>query len=361
MKITAIDMRLKSSPLSKTFKTSLRVVEAVESLYVFIHTDSGAIGLGEAVPTHAITGDTIPGICGAIHIIKERLIGQDISIDLLPVIQQAIIGNTSAKAALDMAVYDLLAREQQQPLYEYLGGTYQEFETSYTVSLNRQEEMTADALQYKNLGFNYLKVKLGGKVEEDIERIQAIREAVGEDVKLGIDANQGWSVKDAVKFCLEIERRGIGITVIEQPVFKRDIKGLAEVKRNTKVPIMADESLFCVYDAKELVEQWAADKWNIKLMKTGGLYEALKIHQIASVPCMVGSMMESHVSVTAALHLTMAINADQVDFDAPLMLKEKPVSGGIHYEKNYVTCNRDNGLGINNTALWEELKDEKSM
>lgn len=361
MNITAIDIKLKRSPLQKTFKTALRVVEAVESLYVFIHTDSGAIGLGEAVPTHAITGDTIPGICGAVHIIEQQLIGRELSAELLPVIQQAIVGNTSAKAALDMAVYDLLAQEQQQPLYQYLGGTYQDFETSYTVSLNGLDEMVKDALDYQSQGFTLLKIKLGGRVEEDIERIAALREAVDDSIQLGIDANQGWSVKDAVTFCTDIERRDIPLTVIEQPVHKRDIKGMAEIKRHTKIPVMADESLFCVDDAKNLVDQWAADKWNIKLMKTGGLYEALQIHQIASVPCMVGSMMESHVSVTAALHFAMAIQADQIDFDAPLMLKEKPITGGIHYEGNQVSCSKEYGLGIDNDKLWEELKDEKSM
>lgn len=211
--------------------------------------------------------------------------------------------------------------------------------------------MAADAQRYVESGFDVLKIKVGiGSPEDDIRRIQAIRQAVTDDVVLRLDANQGWSAKDAVRIIGRMEDLDLGIEFIEQPVPAHDIDGLAYVTNHTLLPIMADESVFSLYDARRIIEGRAADMFNIKLMKAGGIYEALKINALAQsydMTCMVGSMIETKLGVTAAAHFAASqSNILYYDFDAPLMLNEETIEGGIQYDGSRITFTDARGLGI---------------
>lgn len=353
MKITNILTDEVFIPLAVPFKTALRTVENVEDIVVKIETDTGAVGYGEAPPTAVITGDTKGSIrCAVESFIKPALLGMDIENleGIMHRLHSCILKNTSAKAAVDMAVYDLYAQHYGAPLYKLLGGARTEIETDLTISVNPVEEMVRDSLHAVQQGFGILKIKVGREGIKDVERIAAIRTAVGPDVKLRVDANQGWSAKDAVRIITAMEQKGLDIDLVEQPVPAHDLDGMEFVTRSVFTPILADESVFCAQDAITLIQRRAADLINIKLMKTGGIYGALQICAIAEacgVECMIGCMLESKLAVSAAAHLAAAKNViTRVDLDGPSLCKTDPFVGGPLYEGSKIRMNSTPGIGI---------------
>lgn len=354
MIIRSIETFQVAVPLKKAFKTALRTVTVAEAIYVRIQLEDGREGYGEAPPTHVITGESLASIQFAIEgAFKPLLLGKDLRYheQLFQALHRSMVHNTSAKAAVDMALYDLLAQEAGLPLYQYLGGARSELMTDYTVSVNEPTEMAEDAIRYVRDGFHILKIKVGiGEIDDDIKRIQAIRKAVGFDIKLRLDANQGWTAKEAVRAIRQMEDEQLNIEFIEQPVLAHDIEGLKYVTDHTLTPIMADESVFSLYDAKRVIEMRAADLINIKLMKAGGIYQALKIASLAAshdMKCMTGSMIETKLGVGAAAHFAASqSNIIHYDFDAPLMLKGDFLEGGIQYEGAKITFDTAAGLGI---------------
>lgn len=329
MKIKDATIAVQSTPLIKPFKTALRTATQIESIVVKITLDNGMEGYGAAVPTEAITGETKQGIIGILeNVLIPKIIGREIEeINKNDKdIQTSCIGNTSAKAALEMAMYDALCKLLNIPLYQLFGGKMNHHVNDMTISVNNIEEMVNDAKKVTEEGFSILKIKVGKEAEKDIERIERIYDEAGPNISLRIDANQGWTAKDAVKIIQSLEQLHLPIEFIEQPVSKHDIKGLQFIRERVNVPIMADESVFSARDALELIRHHAVDLINIKLMKTGGLREAYKIASLAEaagIECMIGSMMEPTLSVLAAAHLAMAHpNITKVDLDAPLWIND---------------------------------------
>jgi len=352
MKITDIQIETVNIPLVTPFKTALRTVTQIENVMVRVKTDSSLIGYGGAAPTAAITGETLASIGGAIEHIRDHLVGMVVE-DTELIFQRlnsCLVGNSSAKAAIDMAIYDLLAKAMDVPLYRLFGGKAHVIETDKTVSIDTPEKMMAESQENIKKGFRILKIKVGGDPELDILRLQAVQDAIGTDVKIRIDANQGWSAKDAVLVGKELEARKLNIEMMEQPVAARDFEGLRYVRDHLSIPVFADESVFSPQDALKLVSMKAVDGINIKLMKCGGIYNALKIAAIAEsagVPCMVGSMMESHLSVSAAAHFAVSHTiVRHFDLDAPLFCSLNPVVGGISYQGANIQLPEISGLGV---------------
>lgn len=353
MRITDIRIGEISVPLRTPFKTALRTVNSVEDIIVEIHTDTGKIGYGEAPPTGVITGDTKGSIIGAIkdHI-KKTIVGMDIENfeEIMRRLDKSIIKNTSAKAAVDIALYDLYGQLYNAPIYKLLGGYRKEIITDITISVNSPEEMAKDSLDAVKRGFETLKIKVGKDPLVDIERMKAIREAVGYDVKLRIDANQGWKPKEAVRALRQMEDEGLQIEFVEQPVTAHDIDGLKYVTDNVSIMVLADESVFSPADALTILQKRAADFVNIKLMKTGGIHNALKIcsaAEIYGVECMIGCMLEAKVSVNAAVHLAAAKSIiTKIDLDGPVLCSEDPIEGGAVFNEYRITLNDDPGFGI---------------
>lgn len=180
--------------------------------------------------------------------------------------------------------------------------------------------------------------------------MKAIREAVGYDVNLRIDANQGWNYKEAIYTLKEMEDSGVEIELVEQPVPGHDFEGLKMVTDNVDIPVMADESIFTPRDAMRIMEMRAADYINIKLMKTGGIHNAIKICNIAEVygvECMLGCMLEAKISVNAAVHLAAAKKIiTKIDLDGPLLCSEDPIDGGSIFNESKITLNNEPGFGI---------------
>ncbi|WP_248926101.1 dipeptide epimerase [Paenibacillus hamazuiensis] len=362
MIIQSVEVRRQSVPLIKPFKTALRTVHHAESVLVRITLDDGKTGWGEAPPTVVITGDYLEGIEAAIrHTFAPLLLGRNVLAyeQLLQSVHQSAVGCTSGKAAVDMAIYDLMSQSCGMPLYRFLGGYRDRLETDYTVSVNLPEEMGEDAARYANAGFRVLKIKVGkDSIERDIERIREVRRRVGSGVRIRVDANQGWQPKEAIRSIRRMEDMGLDIELVEQPVKAHDIDGLKRVTDAVETPVMADESVFSPQQAFEIIRSRAADMLNIKLMKSGGIYKAQIICHMAEefgIECMVGSMIESRVAVTAAAHFAASKkNVTRVDLDAPLMLLHDPVYGGVKYDGPLMTFAEEAGLGIRGVEAFRE-------
>lgn len=353
MKITEVRLGTISVPLRVPFKTALRSVSSVEDVVVEIHTDTGRVGYGEAPPTGVITGDTTGAIIGAIqdHIGKS-ILGRDVDDleDVLKLVQSCIVHNTSAKAAVDMALWDLYGQLYNIPVYKLLGGARKTIVTDITISVNEPEEMARDALSAIARGYDCLKVKVGANPTLDVARLAAVRKAVGSNVCIRIDANQAWQPKEAVRILNQMQDQGLQIEFVEQPVKARDFEGLKYVTERSYVPVLADESVFSPEDAMTIMQMGAADLINIKLMKCGGLYNALKIASAAEVygvECMIGCMLEAKISVNAAVELACAKKIiTRIDLDGPVLCSEDPILGGAVFNEKEITVSDGAGMGI---------------
>jgi len=353
MKITQVRLGKISVPLRTPFKTALRTVSSVEDVIVEIHTDDGRIGYGEAPPTGPITGDTTLAIIGAIQDhISKAIIGREVDDfeDVLQAVQKSIVGNTSAKAAVDMALWDLYGQLYQIPVYKLMGGARKKITTDITISVNDPDTMVRDSLIALERGYDCLKMKVGVNPELDVARLKAVRQAVGSDITIRIDANQAWNPKQAVRILNAMQEQGLQIELVEQPVSAHDLEGMKYVTDRSFVPVLADESLYSPADAATILRMGAADLLNIKLMKCGGLYNALKICTMAEVygvECMIGCMLEAKISVNAAVHLACARKViTKVDLDGPVLCSEDPILGGAVFNEKDITVSDAPGLGI---------------
>ncbi len=358
MRIKEIALGYISIPLVTPFKTALRTVDSVNDLIVRVTAEDGTEGYGEAPPTAVITGDTKESIEAAIRgYIAPAVCGMELDGigAVMERMERSIAKNTSAKAAVDIALYDLYAKLQKKPLFRLLGEGAPEqvktgLETDLTISVNETDEMVRDSVRAAAAGFRILKVKVGKGGAKDVERVRAIRSAVGRDVKLRIDANQGWTREEAVRTICAMEDAGLEIELVEQPVSYHDFKGMQYVTGHVDTPILADESVFSYEDALRIIEEHAADLINIKLMKTGGLHEAMRICDAADqygVSCMIGCMLESKVSVSAGAHLAAARGCvTMADLDGPSLCREDPYEGGPVFAGPKIRLPETAGIGI---------------
>ncbi len=357
MKIINIESQILSTPLKTPFKTSLRTVTHLQDLVVTIQTDQGLIGYGEGAATAVITGETLKGMQAALAHITPLLINQELTAfnHLLHTLEHSMVHNTTLKSALEIALYDLWAQYHQQPLYRLLGGNKTTFSTDITISLNAIDEMLQDAQKAVDLGYDTLKIKVGTTIAEDYQRIQAISQTFP-DTKLRIDANQAWSPKESVRILNRLEREGINIDLIEQPVKANDLRGMRYIKERTLTPLLADESIFSPKQTIELLEMDACDLVNIKLAKCGGISNALKIADIASlynVECMMGCMLEGPISIGAALHVVSARSESitRLDLDGVALLDYNPIQGGALFQEHHLRLHDGLGLGIEGIAV----------
>lgn len=363
MKITKIRFGLLRVPLKTAFKTALRTVHAIEDIIVMIDTDSGHIGYGEAPATAVITGDTHGSILEAIRVfIAPRLIGEDVADlnRLTHLVQTALEKNTSAKAAVEIALYDLWAQLYGAPLYKMLGGGDPVITTDITISVDTIDKMVADSISAVSRGFDSLKLKVGKDIGVDIERVKAIYAAVEGRALLRLDANQGWTAKQAVYALHALEDAGVLLELVEQPVRASDLEGLKYVADRVHTPVMADESVFGPLEVIDIIRNRAADIINIKLMKTGGISNAIKIADIAQiyqVECMIGCMLEASISVAAAVHVAVAKSnvITKVDLDGPSLCLFDPVSCGVNFNESEISIRDVPGLGVTEVRGMEPI------
>ncbi len=325
MEISKIEIFTGTVHFLAPFKISLGTSEFSEDVIVKIYADDGIFGLGEAAPAARITGESQETILGASVSIAQNLIGNDTDSmnALLDTIQSTILRNSAAKAAFDTALYDLVSKMAGKPLYRYLGGYRERVQSDVTIGIMPSAEAVTKAQRLLNMGVGIVKMKVGDKIDDDLERVKKVRETVGQKTKIFIDANQAWEPKNAVSAIRKFEKYDIDL--VEQPVKASDVDGLSFVRKNVDVPVMADEAVHTPEDAIRIVKSDAADMINIKLMKAGGIYNATKIAAIseaAGLKNMVGCMMEGAVGIAAGIHFALSSkNVTFVDLDSDIDMK----------------------------------------
>jgi o-succinylbenzoate synthase len=358
MKISNIRTSTLKAPLKNPFITSLRRVDTLEDLLIIVECDDGSVGYGEGAPTPVITGETMGSMIAAIEYIKPFIIGLDMEDfnTILNNIHTSILKNTTAKSALEIALYDLKAKTAKQPLYKMLGGTQTTFKTDITISMGEVKKMISDSLDAVNLGYDTLKIKIGDNPQKDVERIIAIHDTLDKNIALRLDSNQGWTAQESVEILYALEKRDIIAEFIEQPVAADDIDGLRYIKERVQTPLLADESIFSVKDARKLLEIEAIDYVNIKLAKTAGITQALELADISKefgVKCMIGCMLEGPISVAAGIHVASA-KADvitMVDLDAVSLLASHPINTSIVFNESELRLSEDVGLGVSHKIV----------
>ena len=327
MRIVDYGITIVHIPLATPFITALRRVEAASAVRLRIVADDGRVGIGEAPPTEAITGESLASIR---HTLESSLIPplRDPFDDLdeaLRRVHTAADGAASAKAAVDIALHDLL-----KPLTETI-----RIDTAVTVSLDHPKKMEAQALDFAQKGCRILKVKLGGRDGLDIARIRRIRDALP-DATILADANQAWNEAQTLRFLEAVHP--CDIALLEQPLPADDLAGMAAVTARSPIPILADESAFNLHGVQRVMNNGAADMINVKLMKCGGIAEAEKILRWCGdrrIPCMMGSMLETPASIRAAATLAKRFETivRYCDLDSPLLWRSVPKGCPIKREE----------------------------
>jgi L-alanine-DL-glutamate epimerase-like enolase superfamily enzyme len=350
--IVDVRPRRLTAPLHTSFVTALRSTTRLETLLVEVVDSDGASGFGEAPQVWQVTGASLAGseACVA-EILRPLLLGRDPD-DVAAngrAVARAVVGNESAKAAVDVALLDLAARRLGVPLVRLLGGVTLRVPTDVTLPAGEPESLARAGTERAAEGFTVLKVKVGTDAATDVARVMAVREAVGPAVRIRADANQGWTAKEAVRVITALERAGADLEFVEQPVAAWDLDGLRWVTDRVDTPVMADESVFSLRDLTEVVRRRAADLVNVKLAKCGGLGPARTLLAVAAehgLGTMIGSMMEGPVGVGAAASLAAATGTTAVsDLDAAWWLRESPPAGGLRYDGGTVTLPEGPGLG----------------
>lgn len=354
MKITEISWEKVHIDLQHPFKIAFAEIGYAEVVLIKVQTDDGLTGYGEAAPFAPVTGETADGVIAVLQMLKPGLIGMDpFRIEQIhSMMDNVIYSNGSAKCAVDLAMYDLMGKACGQPVYKLLGGYQSVVYNDITIGISTPEEMAASAEQYVGRdGFHILKIKAGIDPDADIRAIALIREAVGPDVRLRVDANQGYGISDAL-YAIEGFKK-YGVEAVEQCLPYWNHAGMAELKSKVVgMKLMLDESVHDPRDAAALVRGGCADILNIKLMKCGGLLPGLKISDIAEsggVTCMVGCMLETKLAITAGVSLVAARkNITEADCDSFMFYadSETGMTGGFDREGDRFILLDKPGFGV---------------
>ena len=302
MKITGITATTITMPLQEAYTIAYETVTTATNVLIRIETSSHHTGYGCSAPDEPVTGETPASVLEGIEAARELIVGSDPLrvAHLVERLKTELGGKPSTIAGIDMALHDIMGKVAGQPLWKLLGGYRRSFKTSITIGVSSVEQTVAEARERVGAGFSVLKIKGGVDVEQDVERLFRVREAVGDKVELRFDANQGYSVPESLRF-VEATRQ-VHLELIEQPTPRTDSEQLGMVTQNVPLPIMADESLMNLRDAFRLARKDLVDMINIKLMKVGGIYEAQMVNAVARaarLEAMVGCMDESALAIAA--------------------------------------------------------------
>jgi len=354
MQIKSIEFRKLRIKLSGTFKVAFGEINYLDNVLVKVTTDDGITGFGEAAPLVFVTGETVESILAVLEILRPMLIGLNpLAVDQIHAKMNGVLhGNSSARCAIDLALYDIHGKALGKPVYQILGGGGGVVMNDVTIGIADPEEMARSAKYYvEEKGFRILKIKVGLNPNEDIRAIRLIREKVGYKVHLRVDANQGYSVSEAVGILEPF--RELGVEAIEQCLPEWDFEGAAYVRAKARgIQLMLDESIHGPQDAVRACKLGAADILNIKLMKCGGLYPAEQINAVAAangVTCMVGCMIETRLSLTAGLSFVAAkSNVTEADCDSFMYYDDTQtgVTGGFTSEGSVFRLKDAPGFGV---------------
>jgi L-alanine-DL-glutamate epimerase-like enolase superfamily enzyme len=351
MNISQIEIYKSPIKHNEPFRLSLGSLPHAPNIFIRIFTGDGQYGWGEGSALSFVSGETLDiaftaarEFAGILlrknpYEIEERMRDLD----------RFAVHATTVKSAFDMAFYDLLGKRTGLPLYALLGGRKQDLITNLTMGIDTPEAMAEDAVLFKNKGARFIKTKLGKDPDLEVARIRAIRDAIGMEIPIRIDANQAWDFTVAEKVLKSLEP--CNIQYCEQPVPHWNLEDMRRLRNASAIPIMADESLFDHHSAVRLVRMEACEYFNLKLCKAGGILGALKVNAVAEaagIKCQLGSMSESRLAMSANAHLAASRNNIAfIDLDGPLKHREDPIVGGVDmHEDGTMILPGGPGLGL---------------
>lgn len=334
------------------YTIAYETVSKTTNVFLRIETSTGVIGYGCAAPDKAVTGESTKSVVRLLsEALPSFLKGQDPLRSAWQIhrLEPSFAENPAALAAVDMALYDILGKVAGLPVWRILGGYRKGIKTSVTIGIMPVKESVEQAKDWIAKGFICLKVKGGRNLALDIERVAKIREAVGKQVKLRFDANQGYTVKEALSFVRET--KAVGIELLEQPTPGAKPNLLGRVTGRVSIPVMADESLLSLRDAFRLARRDLVDMVNIKLMKVGGILQALQIDAVAraaGLEAMIGCMDEAGLAIAAGLHFALSrANVLYADLDGHLGLLNDPSHDAVTIRRGILYPLENPGLGFN--------------
>ncbi|HCI29018.1 MAG TPA: L-Ala-D/L-Glu epimerase [Fervidobacterium sp.] len=336
--VKSVEFKMKEFEYFKPFHITNSISYGSQNIEVIVELDNGIIGYGEASPSFRVNGEKVAAVMGLENAVNEMIVGMDVrNYRQIFDITDKLFGAPSIKAAVQYATLDAFSEETGVPVYQILGGAKTKIETDQTMSIGTIEERISEAKSIVGKGHNIIKIKIGENLEEDIKSMIAIHEAT-KGCKYIVDANMGYTPKQAVRFVTEVYRAGVDISVFEQPVGMYDIEGLKYVRWNSPFPVAADESAKTKYDVMRLIKEEAVDYINIKLMKSG-ISDALAIVEMvkaANLKLMIGCMGESSLGINQSVQFALGTGAfDFHDLDSSLMLKEQVFRGKYKVDVPY--------------------------
>lgn len=353
MKVSSIDLFPIRVPFLRPHKIALGSAEGREILVLRIRTNNGLVGLGEAVAHPGFSGETLGSLKAGVSCLTECVLGEN-PLHLNKIyasMDKKLYASYGAKGAVEMALFDVLGRAFDTPVYNLLGGISQDrFPVSRSASHSDTEKDLAEVQDYLSDGYRIIKIKVGVlRVEEDVERVKAIRNLAGASVSLRADANQGWDVPTALKFIRGVE--DCGLEFLEQPLAKPDLDGMAYLRSKWLTPIMADESAATEHDVLEIIKRKAADFISIKLVKSGGILAARRIAALANcagIKCYLGSQTETSIGTAASLHYALSANCFDYggEIYGPAFFKKDVVKQSIRIEGGDIYPTLEPGFGL---------------
>lgn len=351
MRINEIETWRTNLRLAEPYTIAYQTIDRADIVFARLGTNAGIQGYGCAAPDPQVTGETAESVLEVIdNVIQPAMKKVDpLRIALhMERLRNDISDQPSALAMIDMALHDILGKVAGIPIYQLLGGYRNRIKTSVTVGIMTPDDTVKKAREYLERGFKSLKLKGGKNVEDDIDRVLKVRDAVGDKTELRFDANQGYTFEESLRF-VEMTR-GARLELIEQPTPKGQPDLLGRVTGEVQLPVMADESLMNLRDAFRLAKRDLADMVNVKLMKVGGIMEAIQINAVAksaNLEVMVGCMDEPALGIAAGLHFALACpNVAYADLDGHLDLIDDPSTGAVVLREGVLFPNNRPGLGF---------------
>lgn len=351
MKIVRTEAWHVSMPLREPYEISYERIDTAANVFIRLETDRGITGYGCAAPDFQVTAETPDGVLQAIDAVVQPIVsGLDplrnaLVLDLL---KQELPKRPSTLAAVDMALHDILGKACGQPLWKILGGYRDHIKTSITIGILPEDETLKRAREYTQQGFSSLKLKGGQDVDSDIAKVLKVRELLGPEIELRFDANQGYTVEQSLHFVKQT--RTARLELLEQPTPRGEPALLGRVSQGVSIPVMADESLMSLRDVFRLASDDLSDMINIKLMKVGGIAEALQINAVARAAnqeAMVGCMDEAALAIAAGLHFALSRpNVLYADLDGHLDLLDDPSDGAVILRDGVLYPTELPGLGF---------------
>ncbi len=352
MKISSIDIFPLSIQLKGSFRNAHRVKTCQNSIVLKVQTNDGVEGIGNVDPDPGYSEESFSETLASIRGLAQNLIGLD-PLNILAALDrmdQFLPGHLDAKAAIEMALFDIKGMALGVPVYSLLGGLLrEEIYLNGWIGMLPPDEAARDAQVWVERGFRSAKIKIGSGIVPDRDRVKAVREVVGNKMALRVDANEAYQVEDAIRLAKAISP--FDITLFEQPVQRRDLAGMAKVRKAVDIPIMADESVLGPQSLVEIIKKDAAEIVKVKVMKQGGIhrtFQMIEMAEAAGIRCVIGHGFGLAINTLAEVHVAASCRnlLEGCEFVGPLKIAQDVVKRPLQMDSGKIKVPQGNGLGV---------------